>query len=158
MYKKANLDDFDMILAFCQELNEQDAKMSFVSLASKYKLQEQLEDEIYHFYIAVLNDQVVAMFRAKRGTGNKSHACYVACAVKKEYRKQNLATDITNYGLADLKTLGVLIARTYIYSWNKASIATIKKCSFEEGGRVLMHQYEPDLGEYIDDLLFHRVL
>jgi len=82
----------------------------------------------------------------------------VACAVKKEYRKQNLATDITNYGLADLKSLGVLIARTYIYSWNKASIATIKKCGFEEGGRVLMHQYEPDLGEFIDDLLFHRVL
>ena len=69
-----------------------------------------------------------------------------------------MATDITNFGLADTKTYGVLIARTKIYSWNKASIATIKKCGFVESGRVVMHQYEASVGDYIDDLIFHKVL
>jgi RimJ/RimL family protein N-acetyltransferase len=158
MYKKADKSDVDKILTFCLELKEQDAKMSFTSFDSTEKILTYLDDENVHLYIALDGDVVSAMFRAIRGEDNKSHSVYVACAVKKSYRKQNLATEITSYGLADVKTLGVLVARTKIYSWNKASIATIKKCGFEEGGRVVMHQYEPSVGGYIDDLIFHKVL
>lgn len=158
MFKKAEISDVDRILTFCLELREQDAKMSFTTFDSQEKIESYLKDETVFLYIAVDGEVVTAMFRALRGQGNKGHSVYVACAVKKEYRKKNLATDLTNYGLADVKKYGVIIARTKIYSWNKASIATIKKCGFEEGGRVLMHQYEPSVGGYIDDLIFHKVL
>ncbi|MCH4888249.1 GNAT family N-acetyltransferase [Acidaminobacter sp. JC074] len=158
MYKKADLKDADLILDFCLELKAQDAKMSFTSMDTLEEIVDELKSDQVNLYIAVEDDIVTAMFRAIRGEGNKSHACYIACAVKKTYRQRHLATDLTNYGLADMKSQGVLIARTKIYSWNKASIKTIEKCGFELGGRVVMHQYEPELGDYIDDLIYHKIL
>jgi len=158
MLKKMEFKDIESVLEFCIELKEQDAKMSFTSFDSKEKLKSYLEDENIYLYISLDNGLVTSMFRAIRGEGNKSHSVYVACAVKKSHRKQNLATTITNFGLEDVKKYGILVARTKIYSWNKASIATIKKCGFVEGGRVVMHQYEESIGDYIDDLIFHKVL
>lgn len=158
MFRKASLADVEKILTFSLELKAQDAKMSFVSFDNEEKIIDQLSDPNIYIYLALDGEIVSAMFRAIRDTGNKSHSCYIAAAVKKEYRKNNLATDLTLYGLADVKNEGVLIARTMIYSWNKASIATIKKCGFEESGRKFMHQYEPSKGGYIDDLIFHKVL
>jgi RimJ/RimL family protein N-acetyltransferase len=158
MYKKASLDDAGKILSFCLELKAQDAKMSFTDFDSLEIVEGHLNDPNTFLYIALDNEEVIAMFRAVRGRGNKTHSCKVACAVRRDYRKRNLATEITLYGLADIKTEGVIIARTYIYSWNEASIATIKKCGFEESGRVFMHQYEEKVGGYIDDLIFHKLL
>ncbi len=132
--------------------------MSFTSFDAIEKISSYIDDENIFLYISISNGCINAMFRAIRGEGNKSHSCYVACAVKKEFRQQNLATELTKYGLDDVKSIGVLIARTKIYSWNTASIATIKKCGFSESGRIVMHQYEDRLGEYIDDLIFHKVL
>lgn len=158
MIKKVTLDDINPILEFCLELKSQDAKMSFTSFDTYEKIESYINDPIVFLYITLDGNTVTSMFRALRGEGNKVHSVYVACAVKKEYRQKNLATTITNFGLEDVKKEGVLIARTKIYSWNKASIATIKKCGFEESGRVYMHQYEPSVEGYIDDLIFHRVL
>jgi RimJ/RimL family protein N-acetyltransferase len=158
MLRKASREDIELILAFCLELKAQDARMSFTDYDTIESLEASFDDDDIHLYIAIEDNIVVAMFRAVRGKGRKDHSAYVACAVKKEYRKRNLATDLTNFGLADVKLLGVKIARTKIYSWNEASIATIKKSGFSESGRVFMHEYEPKLGTYIDDLIFHRVL
>jgi RimJ/RimL family protein N-acetyltransferase len=158
MFKKVTIDDASDILAFCLELKKQDAKMSFTSFDSMDKVNSYINDEHNFLYLSVHDGMINAMFTAIRGGGNKSHSCYVACAVKKEFRQQNLATALTNYGLEDVKTVGVLIARTKIYSWNDASIATIKKCGFVESGRMVMHQYEESIGAYIDDLIFHKVL
>ncbi|MBN2795567.1 MAG: GNAT family N-acetyltransferase [Clostridia bacterium] len=158
MKRKANINDAQIILDFCLELKDQNAKMSFTDFDTLEIVNDALNNPNTHLYIAIQDDIVVAMFRGLRGEQNKAHSAYVACAVKKEYRKQNLATDLTEYGLTDLKSQGVLIARTKIYSWNKASINTIKKSGFSESGRIYMHEFEPDLGTYIDDLIFHRVL
>lgn len=158
MFRKANLEDVEKILDFCLELKAEDAKMSFTSFDHQEKIIEQIVNPNIYLYLALDQDIVTAMFRTIRDTGNKSHSVYVAAAVKKSYRQHSLATDLTLYGLEDVKGEGVLIARTMIYSWNKASIATIKKCGFIEAGRKHMHQYEPLLGGYIDDLIFHKVL
>lgn len=158
MFKKASLDDNKKILAFCLELKAQDAQMSFIDFDTLNKVDEQLNDEDTYLYLALDDDLVVAMFRAIRGKGHKAHSCYVACAVKKDHRKRHLATDLTLYGLSDMKSEGVMVARTKIYSWNEASIATIKKCGFEEAGRVFMHQYEPRIGQFVDDIIFHKLL
>ncbi len=158
MFKKAGLEDIKKILEFCLELKEQNAKMSFTSMDTPEHIEEQIKSELKHIYLSIEDEVVTAMFRAIRGKGNKSHSCYVACAVKREYRNKYLATDLTSYGLADMKSMGVLIARTKIYSWNKASIKTIEKCGFELSGRIVMHQFEPSVGEYIDDLIYHKIL
>lgn len=156
--KRATIDDAKLILEFCIELKHQEAKMSFTAFDTLKEVMTQIQDPNTYLYISLDGDVVTSMFRAIRGVGNKTHSCYVACAVKKAYRRHDLATRITNFGLEDMKKQGVLIARTKIYSWNKASIATIKKCGFVESGRVYMHQYEPELGEYIDDIIFHKIL
>jgi RimJ/RimL family protein N-acetyltransferase len=156
--KKATVDDIKAIVDFSLELKIQDAKMSFTSFETEEIIRKELNDPDTNLYIALDEGVVTAMFRAIRGKRNKNHSCYVACAVRKAYRKQNLATDLTQFGLDDMKLAGVKIARTKIYSWNTASINTIKKCGFVESGRVYMHQYEESIGGYIDDLIFHKVL
>lgn len=50
------------------------------------------------------------------------------------------------------------IARTYIYSDNVASINTVLKLGFTFAGSVLMHHYSEELGQYVDDLIFHKIL
>lgn len=159
MFFKATQEDIKEILEFCLELKEQGAKMSFTSLDTEEKLVETFNDPLIYLFISKNEkNQVTSMFKALRGVGKKSHSVYVACAVKKEFRKKNLASSIVEYALNEIKNDGVLIARTKIYSWNKASIATIKKCGFEESGRYFMHEYEENLGMYIDDLIFHKLL
>lgn len=112
MLKRVDIEDIDRILEFCLELKDQDAKMSFTSFDTREIIQGHIEDENVFLYISLDGNIVTSMFRAVRGEGNKSHSVYVACAVKKTYRKQNLATTITIYGLDDVKKYGVLVART----------------------------------------------
>lgn len=158
MFKLADKSDLDAILKFTLELKAQNARMTFTDYDTENILLDQLDDPLVSLYIAYDKDRVIAMFRGLRGEGNKSHSVYVACAVKKDYRNQNLATEITQYALEDLKSKGVLIARTKIYSWNDASIATIKKCGFESSGKIVMHEYMEEIKDYIDDLIFHKIL
>lgn len=158
MYRIATLEDTKAILAFGRELKHQNARMSFTEYDTIDYIKDQLSDENIRVFIGLDQGQVVAMFRGIRGTGLKDHSVYVACAIKKDYRKKGLATGITNFALDYFKDQGILIARTKIYSWNKASIATIKKCGFQESGRVVMHEFLPDINDYIDDVIFHRKL
>ncbi len=158
-YRVISINDLDEVLKFCLELKEQNAMMTFTSFDTREKIKELFNDQTVNMYVSATDEGIItSMFRAKRGEGNKSQSTYVACAVKKEYRKMNLATSLTNYSLEIEKSNGVLIARTKIYSWNHASISTIKKCGFVEGGRIIMHQYEESVGDYIDDIIFHKVL
>lgn len=151
--------DVDSVFRFCRELKGLDAKMTFADIENREELLGWLQDENVYLYVSIHESgDVVGLFRAKRGLGNKNHSVDIAAAVGKKYRKKAVASSLTLYGLEDVKTKGVLIARTYIYSWNKASIATIKKCGFLEAGRKVMHQYEPFVDGYIDDVIFHKIL
>ena len=159
IYRKAQLDDLESIVEFCNELRDEDVKMTFVQIDSVEVLEDWMNDPYMHLYLALAEDgEIAGMFRAKRGEGNKEHSAYIAAAVNKKFRNKNIATELTLFGLEDVKKEGVMIARTKIYSWNHASIATIKKCGFVESGRIVMHQYEEALGKYIDDVIFHKVL
>ncbi|MCK8059084.1 MULTISPECIES: GNAT family N-acetyltransferase [unclassified Fusibacter] len=157
-FKIARDEDAYKIYDFCKEMIRTDARMSFTDGTSLSVIENWLLDEAVTLYIAVEDDMVAAMFRAKRGSGNKSHSAYIACAVHPTFRRRELASKLTLFGLEDQKRKGVVIARTYIYSWNKPSIKTIEKCGFELAGRVSMHEYEKTLNAYIDDLIYHKVL
>lgn len=133
--------------------------MSFTAIDTEKKLSDEINDPLtYLFITSDENEVVTSMLKGARGADKKYHSVYIACAVKKKFRNKKLAFQITNYALKEMKKDGVLIARTKIYSWNEASIATIKKCGFEEGGRILMHEYDECLNAFIDDLIFHKVL
>ena len=153
------LEDVAQIYDFCQRLKEEHARMSFTDVETEAEVEAWLEDpSIYAFGTFEASGVLTGLLRAKRGQGNKAHSVYLAAAVHPEYRKRNIAKELTLFALEILKGEGVKIARTYIYSWNKASIATIEKCGFTYGGSVVMHEYDPVTEAYIDDLIYHKVL
>lgn len=158
MFKIADFDDLQAIIEFSKVLKAQNARMSFTDFDEVNYVNAQLNSPLVTLFIAYDKGEIVAMFRGVQGEGLKSHSVYIACAVKKSHRQKGLATKITNYALNIFKKESILIARTKIYSWNKASIATILKCGFEESGRVVMHEYFEETDDYIDDLIFHKKL
>ena len=152
-------DDVGEIYKLCQILKEENARMSFTDVESESDINTWLDDPNNYLYGAFdQSGKLAGLLRAKRGVNNKSHSVYLAAAVNPEYRKRNIANELTSFALEQLKEKGVKIARTYIYSWNKASIATIEKCGFIFGGSVVMHEYDPVTETYIDDLIYHKIL
>lgn len=147
------------VFRLCQLLREENARMSFTDIASEEELDQWFDSPEIYLYGAFNTDgQLIGLLKATRGKGNKSHSVYLAAAVHPAYRKQQVAKTLTEYGLTKLKEEGILIARTYIYSWNTASIATIESLGFIQSGRVYMHEYDPDEGGYIDDLIYYKLL
>lgn len=157
-YITASSDHFDAIYAFCQKLIVENARMSFTDVTSEAVLWSWMEDERIKLYIAIDEGRVVGMLRTKRGAFDQAHAVQIACAVDIHYRNQQIATNLTNYGLDQAKLEGVLIARTLIYDWNTPSIKAIKKCGFIESGRIPMVHYNQETGTSEDDLLFYKML
>lgn len=157
--KKLTRQDAKEIYELCTLLRDENARMSFTDIVSIEGLEIWFNDEsvsLYGTYDA--DNHLIAMLKSTRGKGNKAHSAYLAAAVHPNYRKQSLASELTLKVLEKLKSEGILIARTYIYSWNTASIATIEKCGFQMSGRVMMHEYDEISGGYIDDLIYYKVL
>lgn len=64
----------------------------------------------------------------------------------------------TAFALEEMKKQGVTIARIYVYSNNTPSMNAIKKLQFTYGGTVLRHHKDPHTGDYVDDLIYHKLL
>jgi len=157
--KVANQDDALEIYHFCQLLIEDHVRMSFTDVVSIDVVHHWLADPRMTLYIAVLEDtKVIGMLRTKAFKGNKAHAIDLACAVDSNYRQHAVATSLTEFGLLDQKNRGKMIARTYIYSWNIASIKTIEKLGFTLDGRIKMLYYDPSTHESVDDLIYSKRL
>lgn len=160
-YKKATIEDFEGIYAFCQKLIVEDVHMSFVDVSSREVLNQWFETPAYDMYVAVLEgspETVVGMLRTKRGSGDQSHSIYLSCAVDPVYRQHSIATQVTDFGLEDQKEKGILIARTLIFDWNTPSIKTIEKCGFSCSGRVVMVIVDPVTGQTADDMIYYKLL
>lgn len=151
--------DIATIFELCQLLKQENARMSFTDVESESDITAWLEDPNIYLYGAFDHaGHLTGLVRAKRGIHSKAHSVYLAAAVHPDYRKRNIAVELTQFALEKLRDKDVKIARTYIYSWNKASIATIEKCGFTYGGRVVMHEFDEVTGTYIDDLIYHKIL
>ena len=151
--------DIEAVYGLCQLLKGENARMSFTDVETAEDVSKWLEDQSVYLYGAFdLDGKILGLIKATRGRGNKSHSAYLAAAVHPNARKKNIATDLTLYALAELKKEGLLIARTYIYSWNTASINTIEKCGFIQSGRVFMHEYDTETQGFIDDLIYYKCL
>ncbi len=151
--------DLDAIYALCHLLREDNARMSFADIKDRSQINEWLSDPLVSVFGDFGDDgKLRGLLKATRGKDNKSHSVYLAAATHPDYRKMNIAYSLTLFTLEALKEEGILIARTYIYSWNRASIATIEKSGFTLSGRVVMHEYDEVTKTYIDDLIYYKLL
>jgi len=151
--------DLDAIYELCHLLREENARMSFTDIKDHSQINEWLSDPL----VSVFGDfneegHLRGLLKATRGKDNKSHSAYLAAATHPGHRKMKIAQSLTLFALDALKKEGVLIARTYIYSWNLPSIATIEKCGFTMSGRIVMHEFDDVTLTYIDDLIYYKLL
>ncbi len=91
-------------------------------------------------------------------TREKSHAAFLTPQTHPDARGTGLAADLTEFALEAMKQEGVNIARIYVYSNNEASLNAIRKLGFIHAGTVLRHHKDIKTGEYVDDLIFHKLL
>jgi len=151
--------DLDAIFDLCQLLKRENARMSFTDIDDKLQIQQWFDDSnVFLYGDFTESGRLIGLLKATRGKENKAHSVYLAAATHPDFRKQKVAVHLTLFALEELKKEGIKIARTYIYSWNTASIATIEKCGFTQSGRVVMHEYDEVTQSYIDDLIYFKHL
>lgn len=156
--RATKLGDVDKILKLFDELREENLQVSFSKIKDKDILLNMLNNKDMYFYVALVNNEIVGVFRGLRGEDYKKHSCFLTVAIKKSFRGNGIAKILTEYGLIELKKEGIKIARAYIYSDNRASIFNIFKLGFTMSGSVHMHHYNEKLDRYVDDLIFHKIL
>lgn len=154
--------DIDSIWSLIEILKADGAEISFTELTAKEQVLIFVDNPAQLSYVAVTTDEpshVLCLVRGRREmTAGKSHAAFLTAATHPDARGSGLAAKLTNYALDQMKSQGVNIARIYVYSDNQASLNAVKKLGFVLGGTVLRHHKDPFTGEYVDDLIFHKIL
>jgi ribosomal protein S18 acetylase RimI-like enzyme len=160
--RKINSNDIDSIWSLIEILKAEDADITFTELTAKEEVLNFVDNPAQLSYVAVTTDEpcrVLCVVRGRREmTVEKSHAVFLTAATHPEARGSGLAAELTNYALDEMKHEGVNIARIYVYSNNEASLNAVKKLGFVHGGTVLRHHKDQCTGEYVDDLIFHKIL
>lgn len=146
------------VIKFLNELKSENLHLSFTDYKDDDELLEILNNPKNIFYICIENDDIIGIFRAKIGDSYKSHSAFITAAIKKDCRSNGVGKAITNFALDDLKSKGIKIARTLVYSNNKKSLNTLLSCGFTIGGSVIMHHYSDELNGYVDDIILHKIL
>lgn len=150
--------DIPKVISLFSNLSKERSEVSFAEIASMEEIRDWIRNPDTFVYVAADGDVIPAVFRAKRGKGNKRHSCNLTVAVDYSFRGNSIAKELTEYAIKHLKEKEIKIARAYIYSNNKSSINTILSCGFSFAGNVHMHHYDDKSKTYIDDLIFHKVL
>lgn len=158
LFRELLLEDIPQVISFFKELKEENAGVSYTECEGPDEIREWIENPNIFVYAALQENSVVGVFKGRSDGGNKSHSAFLTCAVDGRYRGNNIAKEITLYGLEKLKENGIKIARAYVYSDNKPSINTVLSCGFQFSGNVYMHHYDEDKQQYVDDLIFHKLL
>lgn len=159
IYRPMHLSDVDSVWRLIETLKEENGQVSLVEIPEKDELINWLNNENVLLYIAETDNQTVGLLKAARGPEpGKRHAAFLSIAVHPQYRNQGVARELTNTGLEDMKKDGVTIARAYIYSDNLSSINTVLRLNFTFAGSVLQHHYNEKSQQYVDDLIFHKIL
>ncbi len=159
-YRIALFRDIEKIYQLFQELKKENAQVGFTRIEGLNELEDWLEDDNIYLYLAVDtdNEEVVGVLRGKRGNSYKNHSAFMTAAVDKNYRGKNIGKELTHYSLKQLAQEGVKIARTYVYSNNKASLNTLLACGFTISGTIHMHHFSEEAGHYVDDIIVHKIL
>ena len=161
-FRSINSDDIDSIGSLIELLKAEGAEMSFTELTGKEEIMNFVDNPSQLSYVAVTKEEpsrVLCLVRGRRDmAGEKSHAAFLTAATHPDARGSGLAAELTNFALDQMKNEGVKIARIYVYSNNHASLNAVKKLGFVHAGTVLRHHTDGVTGEYVDDLIFHKIL
>lgn len=161
-FKRLEFKDIDNVWSFIEILKAEKVNMSFVEFESKEELFELVDNPAQLVYLAVSDEEsneILCMVKGRRELSKeKSHSVFLSAATHPMARGSGLAAKLTEFALEKMKKEGVTIARIYVYSDNKASLSAIKKLDFVHGGTVLRHHKDSETGEYVDDLIFHKIL
>ncbi|MEN1761004.1 GNAT family N-acetyltransferase [Anoxynatronum sibiricum] len=157
-YHMSSLQDAPDMFNLFQQLKQEQQEVSFTDARNTEDVITWMNTEGNYFYVARTNQQVIGALRATRGMCEQQHACHVTIAVSSDYRQQGIAKSLVLFGLSDLKTAGVKIARALIFSDNKASLNTLMAAGFSISGSVVKHHYHHQRNTYIDDIILFKEL
>lgn len=150
--------DLAAVIQLFNKLAEEHAEVSFSEVISEEEILNWMEDPDIFTYVALEDERLLGVLRAKRGEGSRNHSVFLTAAIDQNYRGNKIAKQLTLYALEQLKTEGIKIARAYIYSNNRSSINTILSCGFTFAGNVYQHHYDEKTQAFVDDLIFHKIL
>lgn len=161
-FRKINSADLDSLWSLIELLKAEAAEVSFTDITAKEELLKFVGNPAKLTYVAVTKKssaRVLCLVSGRRDMAKgKSHATFLSAATHPDVRGSGLAVELTNFALNQMKNEGVNIARIYVYSNNQASLNAVKKLNFVQAGTVLRHHRDLVTGEYVDDLIFHKIL
>ncbi len=162
LFRKMQVEDIDSLWTLFQGIKAEKIDMSFTEMMAKDELLSFINNPSKLTYVATLKENphhILCIVKGQREMADKKrHAVFLSAATHPQVRGSGLAAKLTNYALEEMKDEGVTIARVYVYSNNKASINAVKKLDFIHAGTVLRHHKDMLTGEYIDDLIYHKIL
>ncbi|MFL0266991.1 GNAT family N-acetyltransferase [Candidatus Clostridium radicumherbarum] len=161
-FRRIKTDDIDSIWSLIELLKAEGSEVSFTEFTGKEEIMNFIDNPAQLSYVAVTKKEpshVLCLVRGRRDISiEKSHAAFLTAATHPDARGSGLAAELTNFALDQMKKAGVNIARIYVYSNNQASLNAVKKLGFVHAGTVLRHHVNQVTGEYVDDLIFHKIL
>ena len=161
-YRPLAQEDLDSVWALFQGIKQENIDMSFAKITKKEALNTFVDNPSELTYVAVHEDaphEVLCLVKGKRDlTEEKKHAALLSAATHPSVRGSGLVAKTTAFALEEMKKQGVTIARIYVYGYNTPSMNAIKKLQFTYGGTVLRHHKDPHTGDYVDDLIYHKLL
>ena len=161
-FRRMQTSDLDSVWTLFEHLKKEGAEITFAELAAKEEAMQWVNNPSHLTYVAVdpqHEDQVLCLVRGRREMNSeKAHAAFLTAATHPKARGTGLAAELTEFALEAMKQEGVTIARIYVYSDNEASLNAVRKLGFIHAGTVLRHHKDVKTGEYIDDLIFHKLL
>ena len=162
IYRRMNTDDIESIWSLFQGIKEEKIEMSFAEITKREEVAAFSDNPSELTYVAVNEDEphnVLCLVKGRREmTDEKRHAAFLSAATHPLVRGSGLVAKLTDFAVNEMKKEGVTIARIYVYSNNTSSINAIKKLDFTHAGTVLRHHKDVTTGDYIDDLIFHKIL
>lgn len=161
-FRKLRATDIENLWSLIEILKREKVDMSFAEINNKQELLNFIDNPAELTYIAVAKEnpmQVLSLVKGKRGLSKeKFHSVLLSAATHPKARGYGLAARLTNFALEEMKNEGVTIARIYVYSNNTASLNAIKKLDFIHAGTIKRHHRSSETDEYVDDLIFHKIL
>lgn len=161
-FRRINPTDIDSIWSLIEILKAENVDMSFAEIIDKEEILDFIDNPAELTYVAVTEEKpnrVLCLVKGRRDLSKeKKHSVFLSAATHPDARGSSLVAKLTEFALIEMKNEGITIARIYVYSNNKASLGAIRKLDFVHAGTVLRHHKDLDTGEYVDDLIFHKIL
>lgn len=162
LFRRIDPKDIDGIWSLIEILKAESVDMSFTEIEDKKEISDFIDNPAELTYVAVTADdplRVLCLVKGRRDLSEeKNHSVFLSAATHPDVRGSGLAAQLTEYALSEMRKEGIIIARIYVYSNNKASLNAIKKLNFVHAGTVLKHHKDLQTGEYVDDLIYHKIL